>query len=646
MISVNNLTVSFGSFDLFKDITFMINPRDRIGLVGKNGAGKSTMMKIIAGLDQPSSGQITMPSGLNVGYLPQQMLHKDTRSVFDETLMAFEEVLTLQKEVERCTIELSERMDYESEDYLHLATHLHECSDRLSVLESSSMEANVEQILVGLGFERTEFSRPTSELSGGWRMRIELAKILLRRPNVFLLDEPTNHLDIESIQWLETFLKEYPGSVVLVSHDRAFLDNVTNRTLEISLGKITDYKVPYSQYVELRKERREQQVAAFNNQQKMIEDTEKFIERFRYKATKSVQVQSRIKQLDKIDRLEIDEEDTSTLRIKFPPAPRSGQIVIEAKALTKRFDEKLVLDETEFIIERGEKVAFVGRNGEGKSTMIKIVMGELPYDGECKLGHNVKIGYFAQNQAQMLDPNITVFDTIDRVAVGDIRTKIRDILGAFLFGGETIDKKVSVLSGGEKSRLALAKLLLEPYSMLVLDEPTNHLDLRSKDVLKQALLQYDGTLVVVSHDRDFLDGLVEKVYEFRYKKIKEYIGGIYEFLEKKKLASLKDIEIKDKQTKQVKEEKATDSKVQYQEKKEFERNLRKLKNQITKCEENIEKLEAEIAACEATLASPGDVAIDAAFFAKYEKFQKDLEAEMESWEQLNMEAEEMENLNN
>jgi ATP-binding cassette subfamily F protein 3 len=513
MVSISQLTVAFGGVDLFSNISFLINPRDRIGLVGKNGAGKSTLLKIFAGLQEATSGTIVIPQNIETGYLPQQMIHQSGKTVMEETRTAFSRMLDLLRDIGLIQHEISERTDYDSAAYLDLIHRLTDLNEQYEMLGGAGMEADVEKTLIGLGFSPSDFHRQTSELSGGWRMRIELAKVLLRRPDILLLDEPTNHLDIESIQWLENFLKDFQGAVVLVSHDRAFLDNVTQRTVEISLGKIYDYKAPYTQYLDLRREFREQQMAAYRNQQKMIQDTEEFIERFRYKATKAVQVQSRIKQLDRVERIEMEDEDLSAIHVRFPAAPRSGTVVVETEALVKRYGEKVILDGIDFKIHRGEKVAFAGKNGEGKSTLSKIIMGEAAAEaGTVRTGHNVNIGYFAQNQDEIMDENLTVFQTIDRVAVGDIRTKIRDLLGAFLFRGEDVDKKVKVLSGGERSRLAMVRLLLEPYNLLLLDEPTNHLDIRSKDILKQALIKYDGTLIVVSHDRDFLEGLVSKVY--------------------------------------------------------------------------------------------------------------------------------------
>ena len=542
MISIEGLSVAFGGNTLFDNITYVINKKDRIALVGKNGAGKSTMLKIIAGLQAPTSGSVNMPKDLTVGYLPQQMNLSDTRTVMEEAEQAFSHIFELQSRIERMNTELSERTDYESEYYQELIERVSNANEQLALIGASNYQAEIEKTLIGLGFTREDFGRDTSEFSGGWRMRIELAKLLLQRPDVLLLDEPTNHLDIESIQWLESFLSTRANAVVLVSHDRAFIDNVTTRTIEISLGRIYDYQVNYSRYVVLRQERLEQQMRAYENQQKQIQDTEAFIERFRYKATKSVQVQSRIKQLAKLERVEVDEVDTSRLNLKFPPAPRSGDYPIIAEGVGKNYGSHVVFSNATFTIKRGEKVAFVGKNGEGKSTLVKCIMGEIPYTGTLKIGHNVKIGYFAQNQASLLDESITVFDTIDRVAVGDIRTKIRDILGAFMFGGEASDKKVKVLSGGEKTRLAMIRLLLEPVNLLILDEPTNHLDMRTKDVLKQAIRDFNGTVILVSHDREFLDGLVSKVYEFGGGQVREHLGGIYDFLESRKLDSLRELE--------------------------------------------------------------------------------------------------------
>jgi ATP-binding cassette subfamily F protein 3 len=565
----------------------------------------------------------------------------DTTTVLNEAITAFSELTGLSEEIEKCTHEIAVRDDYESPEYLKLCDHLTHIEERYRMLGGVNYLAETEQTLIGLGFERKDFDRPTKELSGGWRMRVELAKLLLRKPDLFLLDEPTNHLDIESIQWIESFLSNYQGAVLVVSHDKAFLDNVTKRTIEISLGKIYDYKASWSKFVELRKERRESQIAAFRNQQKMIEDTEKFIERFRYKATKAVQVQSKIKQLDKVERLEVDEEDTSAINIRFAPAPRSGTVVVEAENLSKSYGPVNVLDKVSIIIQRGEKVAFVGRNGEGKTTFSRIIVDEIDHAGTFKKGHNVKIGYFAQNQDELLDENKTVFQTIDDIAKGDIRTKIRDMLGAFLFRGEDIEKKVKVLSGGERSRLALVKLLLEPYNLLVLDEPTNHLDMRSKDILKQALKKYDGTLIVVSHDRDFLDGLAEKIYEFRHKKIKENIGGIYDFLRRKKIENLRELEIKEKPLKAAAAEgEISDNKRRYIEKKEYDRNLRKLMKRVEDIEADIEKLEAELAVMDKLLENPDNWAeAGEQFFTGYNEKKRSLTEKMALWEQYTGELE-------
>ena len=543
MISINNLTVSFGGFDLFSDVNFHISDNDRIGLVGKNGAGKSTMLKLIMGINSPTSGKIMIPSNLRLGYLPQIMEHPKGKSVIEETLTAFKELFQMHKDLDEINEQLATRTDYESKEYSNLIIKLNEINDTIAIMESEPPRTQAERVLLGLGFKRNELERETSTFSQGWNMRIELAKILLRKPDVLLLDEPTNHLDIESIEWFEGYLKSFQGAIVLISHDRKFLDNVTTRTVEIMLGKIYDYKVPYSRYKELRAERMVQQRAAYENQQRMIEKTEEFIERFRYKATKSNQVQSRIKQLDKLERIEIDLEDKAALAVKFPPAPRSGQVVFEAKDAKIGYGTKVIVDNVNVIVERGEKIAFVGRNGEGKTTLMRVITGELePISGSAKLGYNVDMGYFAQNQEDVLDKNDTVEGTLDKIAVGEIRTKLRDILGAFLFKGEDVDKKVAVLSGGERARLAMAKLILKPYNLLALDEPTNHMDLLSKDILKQALQRYDGTLIIVSHDRDFLDGLVNKIYEFKDGRVKEHLGGVNDFLERKRLENLTDLE--------------------------------------------------------------------------------------------------------
>lgn len=632
MISVDQLVVSFGGFELFKGISFLVSPKDRIGLVGKNGAGKSTLLKILAGKQQPNEGVISVPTDVRLGYLPQHMIVTDGKTVFEEAVTSFEEILNLEKRIEQINHEIATRTDYESAEYQRLLDHVTEFNDRYHLLGGNNFEAEVERTLLGLGFLRSDFTRQTSEFSGGWRMRIELAKILLKRPDVFLLDEPTNHLDIESIQWLEDFLKTYNGAVVLVSHDRAFLDAVTNRTVEITLGRIYDFKANYSKYLVLREELKEQQMAAYTNQQKMIEDTEKFIERFRYQATKAVQVQSRIKALERLERLEVDDEDNSALRIKFPPAPRSGTVVVEIRDLSKSYGNHLVLDEIDLTIERGEKVAFVGKNGEGKTTLARVIMNQLEYNGQYKLGHNVKIGYFAQNQATLLDPELTVFDTIDQIAVGEVRTKIRNILGGFMFSGDDVDKKVKVLSGGERSRLAMVKLMLEPVNLLVLDEPTNHLDIRSKEVLKQALIDYDGTVIVVSHDREFLDGLVNCVYEFKDKKVKQHLGGIYDFLRRKKLDSMQELERKDGTANQeAKNQKAEEpEKVNFEERKEINRNISRLEKNIGKSEQEISELESEIEKMNPVLEKADGS--DPSVFEKYDRLKRGLDQKMYEWE--------------
>ena len=636
--------MEFGGFTLLDKITYVINKRDRIALVGKNGAGKSTMLKIIAGLQQPTSGVVNRPKDITIGYLPQQMQLSDSRTVTEEAALAFSHIQEMQERLDQMNAELAERTDYESDAYQELIDRISQVSEQLALSGSGNYWAEIEKTLLGLGFLRSDFDRPTSEFSGGWRMRIELAKLLLQRPDVLLLDEPTNHLDIESIQWLETFLATRANAVVLVSHDRAFIDNVTNRTIEISLGHIYDYRVNYSKYVQLRAERLEQQQRAYENQQKQIQDTEAFIERFRYKATKSVQVQSRIKQLEKIERIEVDEVDNSRLRLRFPPAPRSGDYPVIAKDLGKSYGDHVVFAHADFTIKRGEKVAFVGKNGEGKSTLVKCIMGEIPYDGELKIGHNVKIGYFAQNQAQLLDESVTVFDTIDRVAVGDIRTKIRDILGAFMFGGEASDKKVKVLSGGEKTRLAMIRLLLEPVNLLILDEPTNHLDMRTKDVLKQALKEFDGTLIVVSHDREFLDGLVSKVYEFGQQRVREHLGGIYDFLQKKKIENLNELQRKAPQPAQQSGSDNNDGKLSYEARKEQNRKIRKLEKLIADCEKSITLLEADIKEAELKMSTP-EGASDKQLYAHYQSLKGQLETKEAEWENASIELEENLNIN-
>lgn len=635
MISIEGLSVEFGGNPLFDDITYVINKKDRIALVGKNGAGKSTMLKIIAGLQQPTSGTVNIPKDMTIGYLPQQMQISDSRTVMKEAEQAFAHIFELQSRIDRMNRELSNRTDYDSQDYHDLIERVTDANEQLTMIGAANYQAEIEKTLMGLGFVREDFDRPTSEFSGGWRMRIELAKLLLQRPDVLLLDEPTNHLDIESIQWLENFLATRANAVVLVSHDRAFIDAVTTRTIEISLGRIYDYKVNYSKYVQLRAERLEQQQRAFENQQKQIQDTEAFIERFRYKATKAVQVQSRIKQLEKIDRIEVDEVDTSRLNLKFPPAPRSGDFPVIAQGVGKTYGNHVVFANADFTIRRGEKVAFVGKNGEGKSTLVKCIMGEIDYDGTLKIGHNVKIGYFAQNQAQLLDENLTVFDAIDRVAVGDIRTKIRDILGAFMFGGEASDKKVKVLSGGEKTRLAMIRLLLEPVNLLILDEPTNHLDMKTKDILKQAIKDFNGTVIVVSHDREFLDGLVDKVYEFGNKRIKEHLGGIYDFLQRKKMETLQDLERNSNvDSKSVLnnsgDKEISGTRLSYEERKEFQRQIKRLEKAVADNEKRVEQIEAEIQSVEEQLASP-EGASDTQLYEKHGALKKALDEVMENW---------------
>ncbi len=636
MISINNLSVHFGGFTLLDQISFLITPKDKIGLVGKNGAGKSTMLKMVAGEQNPSEGTITMPQSCTIGYLPQQMQLASTCSVIEETNKAFETINKLKEQIEKWNNELAERTDYESEAYAKLIDQVSVANEQYNHHGGQNIAGGAEKALLGLGFERKDFARPCNEFSGGWRMRIELAKILLQEPDVILLDEPTNHLDIESIQWLENFLKNYNGAVVLVSHDKAFLDNVTNRTIEIVLGKTHDYKTNYSHYLELRKERREQQERAFQNQQKTIKETEDFIEKFRYKATKSNQVQSRIKQLEKMDRVEIDEEDSAMLNLKFSPAPHSGVLIVEGENYSLGYGDSYILNDITFRIERGEKIAFVGRNGEGKSTLVKAITNELHGDGKFRLGHQVKLGYFAQNQAQLMDGDLTIFQTIDNVAVGDIRTQIRNILGAFMFGGDTIEKKVKVLSGGERTRLAMIKLLLEPVNVLVLDEPTNHLDIRSKEVLKGAIKSFDGTAIIVSHDRDFLDGLVDKVYEFRNGNIKEHLGGIYEFLRSKNLDTLQQLEFKKETPKQEKVEKV-EKKQDYAQRKELNKKLRYAERSLAEVEEKIASHENRMEELEKLLAEATENIGD--LYTEYETLKVELENFMGKWETLTEEVE-------
>ena len=651
MISLDNLTVSYGGWTLFDNISFLINPKDRIGLVGRNGAGKTTLLRIITGEQQPTSGHVTLNGECTIGYLPQTMRVADTTTLAEETAKAFDEVLRLEAEIASLTREIAERTDYESAGYEQLLHRLNDAQDHYHILGGDTREADIEKTLLGLGFKRTDFGRATSEFSGGWRMRIELAKLLLRRPSIFLLDEPTNHLDIESIQWLEEYLKNYNGAVLLISHDRAFLDNVTNRTVELSLGKVTDYKVSYSKYVVLRAERRAQQMAAYENQQRMIEKTEEFIEKFRYKPTKSNQVQSRIKQLERLERLEIEEEDLSTLNIKFPPAPRSGQIVAEINEAGMSFGTKHVFSGANFIIEKGDKIALVGRNGEGKTTLARMLIGQLtPTEGSVRLGANVNIGYYAQNQDDLMDGEFTVYDTLDRVAVGDIRTRLRDILGAFLFRGEDIDKKVKVLSGGERARLAMARMMLEPRNLLILDEPTNHMDMRSKDILKSAIMKYDGTVVVVSHDREFLDDMVQKVYEFRDGGVKEYLGGIYYFLEKRKLESLQEIERRDAPAKPAanpaaksaaqpaaNRDAAASGKLTYEQRKEQEKQLRKLRRAVETVEAELAEIEKQIAAYDAKFAAATEY--NEADYKAYNDLKARYDHQMHEWEKASYELE-------
>lgn len=659
MISINNLSVEFSARPLFSDISFVINPTDKIALVGKNGAGKSTMLKILAGLQSPTSGSVQRPNDVTVGYLPQQMKLADETTIIEETRKAFSERLKMEAELKEISAKMATTEDFGSEEYQKLFDRMEFLNDRISVDDTQNVEAEIEKTLIGLGFSREDFERPTSEFSGGWRMRVELAKILLQRPDVLLLDEPTNHLDIESIQWLEQFMQTKAKAVVLVSHDRAFLDNVTKRTIEINCGHIYDYKVSYTPFVQLRDERIEQQMRAYENQQKLIADTKAFIERFRYQATKAVQVQSRIKQLEKIVPIEVDEVDTSHLRLKFPPSPRSGDFPLIVEDLAKSYGDHKVFSNANFTLRRGDKVAFVGKNGEGKSTLVKCIMGEIPFDGHLKLGHNVKIGYFAQNQAQLLDETLTVFETIDNVATGDMRTKVRDILGAFMFGGEASDKKVKVLSGGEKTRLAMIKLLLEPVNFLILDEPTNHLDMRTKDILKGAIKDFDGTVIVVSHDREFLDGLVDKVYEFGGGEVRENLGGIYDFLRKKKMDNLNELEKKTtlsragspsvqdavktgntEPSKSTQNTQEPDSKavrqLSYAEQREREKMIKKVEKAIKAAEDKIAKLEEAQAALEAKLAA-GDASTEV--LQDYEKTTKDLENAMSEWELAQLELE-------
>ncbi|WP_294590502.1 ABC-F family ATP-binding cassette domain-containing protein [uncultured Bacteroides sp.] len=648
MISVEGLKVEFNATPLFEDVSYVINKKDRIALVGKNGAGKSTMLKILAGLQQPTSGIIAVPRECTIGYLPQVMILSDERTVMQEAELAFEHIFEMQADIERMNQQLAERTDYDSEDYQKLIDRFTHENERFLMMGGTNYRAEIERTLMGLGFCREDFERSTSEFSGGWRMRIELAKLLLRRPDVLLLDEPTNHLDIESIQWLENFLSTRANAVVLVSHDRAFLNNVTTRTIEITCGRIYDYKVKYDEFVVLRKERREQQLRAYENQQKQIQDTEDFIERFRYKATKAVQVQSRIKQLEKIERIEVDEEDNSSLRLKFVCSSRSGNYPVICEELAKAYGNHVIFHDVNLTINRGEKVAFVGKNGEGKSTLVKCIMDQITdYTGKLTLGHNVQIGYFAQNQAQLLNEELTVFDTIDHVAVGDIRLKIRDILGAFMFGGEASDKKVKVLSGGERTRLAMIKLLLEPVNFLILDEPTNHLDMRSKDVLKDAIREFDGTVIIVSHDRDFLDGLATKVYEFGGGLVKEHLGGIYDFLQKKQIESLNELQKSPtlsaspitSKTAEAENVAPSDNKLSYEAQKELNKKLKKLERRVADCEAEIEQTESAIAILEAKMATP-EGASDMSLYEQHQKLKNQLDCVMEEWDEASSELEE------
>lgn len=646
MITINGLSVHFPGGYLFRDISFVVGNRDRIGLVGKNGAGKSTLMKVMAGKQEYESGSVVISAGQTIGYLPQEMVPSSQISVLEEALTAFDVLNRMEKTLEQLSIKIVESTDYESKEYENLLQTHSELSERIVMMGSNNRQAETEKILLGLGFLHSDFSRKMTEFSSGWQMRVELAKLLLQKPEVLLLDEPTNHLDIESIQWLENFLRSYYGAVILVSHDRTFLDNITTRTIEITAGKIYDYKTNYSEYVKLHAERMEQQQSRLNNQQKQIAQTEKFIERFRYKATKSKQVQSRIKLLEKMDKIEIDDIDTSSIHFRFPPAPHSGKVVLETELLNKNYGEKIVLKEVNILIEKGEKVAFVGKNGEGKSTLSKIIVGETESSGGvCRLGHAVSIGYFAQNQAALLDGEKTVFETIDEVAVGDVRTRIRNILGSFLFDENDIEKKVKVLSGGEKTRLALAKLLLEPVNLLVLDEPTNHLDMLSKDILKMALMQYDGTLIVVSHDRDFLQGLTDTIYEFSHHKVKQFKGDIFDFLQTKKIADLDDLNQKSQQNKIKSEVVVTQSKQDYLKNKERESGLRKIRNKITSCEQEIETLENKLKQMDDSLASSdfaNQISDMNEFYTEYEEIKKQLSERMNEWEELQINLEEAE----
>ncbi|MFC2089168.1 ATP-binding cassette domain-containing protein [Bacteroidota bacterium] len=631
MISIDNITVRYGSFVLFDEISFQIKKGDRVGLVGRNGAGKTTLLNLISRKQLPDEGSVVTSAGVDIGYLPQKMKHTGSKSLYDETMQAFAHILKMEKELNELNHSLTERDDYESKEYMDLIHRITELNDSFMIQGGNAIHANVEQTLIGLGFSHSDLDRSVSEFSGGWRMRIELAKILLREPDYILLDEPTNHLDIDSIQWLESYLSQFSGGVLIISHDRVFIDRITNRTLDLTLGKIHDYKVGYSDYLELKEERINHQQASYQNQQKMIKDTEKFIDRFRYKATKAVQVQSRIKQLSKLEKIQVEQDDTLDMHLKFPSAIRPGKVVLEIESLSMSYDKLQVLNEIDLLIQRGEKIAFVGRNGEGKTTLSRIICGELEYEGKLKLGHNVEMGYFAQNQDELMDEDKTVFETIDAIAVGDMRSRMRDILGAFLFRGDDVYKKVKVLSGGERSRLGMAVMILQPFNFLVLDEPTNHLDMRSKDILKNALLQYDGALIIVSHDREFLDGLVDKVYEFRNKGIKEYSGGIFDFLEQRKISSIQEIERREKPKPEGDISAHSGAKQNYHEKKEWERKVRKAQRKVSELESKIMDLEKEIEDLNETMTKDA-VIEDQTVFYSYEEKRKLLNRVMEEWE--------------
>ncbi|MCF8225370.1 MAG: ATP-binding cassette domain-containing protein [Bacteroidales bacterium] len=636
MISVDNISIRFGAFVLFDGVSFQLNKGERVGLVGRNGAGKTTILNLIAGHNKPDEGQIVRSDAAEIGYLPQQMKHQGSKPLYEETMQAFDHILQLEARIAELAREMEERGDFTSDSYMKLIEKQTTLNDRFEILGGNTIHAAIEQTLIGLGFRTSDMDRPVSEFSGGWRMRIELAKILLRRPDYILLDEPTNHLDIDSIQWLENYLASYGGGVLVISHDRVFLDNLTNRTLDLSLGKIFDYRVGYSKYVSLKQERIEHQMAAYVNQQKMIRDTEQFIDRFRYKATKAVQVQSRIKQLQKLDKIEVEQEDTLEMNLRFPPSRRSGRIVVETEGLSKAYGANEVLHNVDLVLERGDKVAFVGRNGEGKTTLSRIIVGELGFEGKFRIGHNTELGYFAQNQDELMDEGKTVYETVDNIATGDMRTKIRDVLGAFLFRGEDIDKKVKVLSGGERSRLALAVMIMQPYNFLVLDEPTNHLDMRSKDILKEALLQYDGTLIVVSHDREFLDGLIDKVYEFRDKTVKEYTGGIFEFLEKRNIRTISEIERRETATSLQQKNGKKRSVIEYEERKKRDRKLRKVEKKVEAFEQKIDGLEREIEHMDRMMEDPDRIS-DQNVFDTYREKQQKHEQLMKEWEKASNE---------